>query len=35
MERKLKALILTLVVVLFINAARVVVGYEDSSAMRF
>jgi len=34
MERKLKALILTLlVVVVFINAARVVVGYEDSSAL--
>ncbi len=35
MERKLKTLILTLVVVVFINAARVVVGYEDTSAMRF
>jgi hypothetical protein len=34
MERKLKALILTLwVVVVFINAARVIVGYEDSSAL--
>jgi subtilisin len=34
MERKLKTLILTLlVVVVFINAARVVVGYEDSSAL--
>jgi len=34
MERKLKTLILTLlVVVVFINTARVVVGYEDSSAL--
>ncbi len=34
MEKKLKTLILTLlVVVVFINAARMVVGYEDSSAL--
>jgi subtilisin len=34
MERKFKTLILTLlVVVVFINAARMVVGCEDSSAL--